>query len=484
MAENKLTDARVRSASHERDGAYLSDGGGLRVRLLPPSRNHPKGARLCEFHFKLKDTAGAYKNGALHLGTIGEPFTDPEGQVRAFTLADARRARNEARELVAAGTDPRDAARLVASERAEEQRRRMAALDGQRTVRQAFARWRDLYLAAHHKDGGLEVERLFERHVLSAFGERPLRELRRSDVTDLLDKLTAEDKRRTANIALQLLRQFARWCLIREWLDKDPTFSITKAAAGGRIKPRERVLSQLEIVALRDKLPQAGLQPRMVHAVWLLLATGARVGELSAAKVEHFDLEAGTWHMPETKNGEPHLVHLSAFALAHVRALLALDAERVERTQKNRRARTARRAASVYLLPSRSSKSSAEDDEAGEDRPLAHYAIAKMLHDRQRAEPLKGRAKAVGVLTLPRGEWTPHDLRRTMATRMREDLRISSDVIERCLNHKPQGIVAVYQRGELLTERKEAFEAWGRELGRLMTVSLANVAELPVREAA
>jgi hypothetical protein len=31
MAENKLTDARVRSATHARDGAYLSDGGGLRI---------------------------------------------------------------------------------------------------------------------------------------------------------------------------------------------------------------------------------------------------------------------------------------------------------------------------------------------------------------------------------------------------------------------------------------------------------------------
>ena len=58
MAENLLTDARVRTANRERDGLYLSDGGGLRIRLLPPSRKHPKGARLAEYHFKLKDAAG------------------------------------------------------------------------------------------------------------------------------------------------------------------------------------------------------------------------------------------------------------------------------------------------------------------------------------------------------------------------------------------------------------------------------------------
>ena len=69
MAENLLSDARVRSASVERDGTYLPDGGGLRIRLLPPSRVHPKGARLAEYHFKVKAAPGAYKNGALHLGT-------------------------------------------------------------------------------------------------------------------------------------------------------------------------------------------------------------------------------------------------------------------------------------------------------------------------------------------------------------------------------------------------------------------------------
>jgi hypothetical protein len=65
-----------------------------------------------------------------------------------------------------------------------------------------------------------------------------------------------------------------------------------------------------------------------------------------------------------------------------------------------------------------------------------------------------------------------------MATRMR-DLGVSSDVIERCLNHKPQGIVAVYQRAELLPERRAAFEAWGRELERLMALDASNVVELP-----
>ena len=118
MAENLLSDARVRSASFEVDGHYLPDGGGLRIRLLPVSRNHPKGARLAEYHFKVK-TEGQYRHGSIHLGTIGDAFTDAAGITRPFTLKDARAARDAAREQVSKGMDPRESRRLAEREAAE-----------------------------------------------------------------------------------------------------------------------------------------------------------------------------------------------------------------------------------------------------------------------------------------------------------------------------------------------------------------------------
>jgi len=454
MAENLLSDARVRSASFERDGHYLPDGGGLRIRLLKPSASHPKGARLAEFHFKLKGAAGDYKNGALHLGTIGDPFTDAAGKTRPFTLADAREKRNAARELVSKGIDPREARRLADTEAAEAQRRRLAELDGRRTVQQAFDRWHALYLTAHRKDGGEFVQALFDRHILRVIGDKPLAELQRRDVSELLDTLTAQGIRRTANMALALLRQFVRWCLVRDWIERDPTLNLTKAAVGGKDKPRDRVLSPLEIVGLRDALPVSGLPERMQRALWLILATGCRVGELSAARVADFDLKAGTWLITETKNCNEHLVHLSAFATEHIKAMVG--------SAKG----------SAFLLPGRASA----DDE--NDRPITEKVLTKLVGDRQRDKPLRGRTKACCALLLARGRWTPHDLRRTMATRMRQDLRVSSDVVERCLNHTPQGIVGTYQTGELMSERREAFTAWGKELQRLVTLDATNVVEL------
>lgn len=472
MAENLLSDAKLRAATFERDGHYLADGGGLRIRLKPQTRTGERGARLAEYHFKIK-TAEGYKNGAIHLGTLGEPFTDPEGKVRPFTLADARIKRDEARELVAKGIDPREAGRLARMEHVEAQRQRLAELESRRTVREGFNRWRELYLEAknpdgtfaHRKDGGQFVADLFERHVLPSIGALPLEEIRRGTVTEVLDGITAAGKRRTANMALSLLRQFFRWCAVRDWMPTDPTLGIDKKNAGGSIAPRERNLSSLEIIELRDKLP--ALPERLRAVVWLLLATGARVGELSNARRDAFDLDAAEWSIPaeDSKNGDPHLVHLSAFAVAQVRALLA--------PPKRKTKKAAPPKPSAWLLPGRDP-----------EKPISPKLVTKLIGDRQRDTPMQGRTKQAGALVLARGKWTPHDLRRTMASRM-QDLGIRPDVIERCLNHRPEGIVAVYQRADLLPERRAAFDAWGAELARLMTADAGNVTELraaPVRK--
>lgn len=467
MAENLLSDARVRSASLDRDGPYLPDGGGLRIRLLAPSGKHPKGARLAEYHFKTK-TGGEFRHGSLHLGTIGDAFTDDAGRTRPFTLADARDRRDAARELVGKGIDPREAQRLAHAEAAEAQRNRLAELDSRRTVRGAFDRWESLYLSAHRKDGGAFVRAMFDRDVLPVIGDDPLETLRRARVADVLDRIVARGARRTANMALALLRQFARWCVARDWMAADPTLGLAKASVGGKDKSRERVLTAMEVVALRDALPASGLRPRLQHAAWLILATGCRVGEVSGARVADFDLKGKTWRIPDTKNGKPHTVHLSRFALGHARALIDLGA------------------GSQWLLPASDPTRRAGDedrddgqaDERDDTRSIGDKIIAKAIGDRQRETPMKGRAKASTTLVLAGGKWTPHDLRRTAATSMR-DLGVSSDVIERCLNHTPQGVVAIYQRGELLVEREAAFQAWGAELERLMALDVSNVVAIP-----
>jgi integrase len=68
--------------------------------------------------------------------------------------------------------------------------------------------------------------------------------------------------------------------------------------------------------------------------------------------------------------------------------------------------------------------------------------------------------------------FTPHDLRRTFATRL-GDLGIEPYIIEKCLNHKMQGVMGIYNRAEYEQERIDAAEAWAAELQRIITSKTA-----------
>lgn len=61
----------------------------------------------------------------------------------------------------------------------------------------------------------------------------------------------------------------------------------------------------------------------------------------------------------------------------------------------------------------------------------------------------------------------PHDLRRTVASRMREQ-GTSSDVIEAILNHAPPRLIRTYQRPDMIPEMRAALTKWERALLRIV----------------
>ena len=63
--------------------------------------------------------------------------------------------------------------------------------------------------------------------------------------------------------------------------------------------------------------------------------------------------------------------------------------------------------------------------------------------------------------------WTPHDLRRTAASKMRA---IGTDrrVLQALLNHKDRSVTAVYDRYAMDREKQEAVAAWGRRVEEIL----------------
>lgn len=435
---NKLTDAGLRRVKLRTGSAIVQDGGGLRLEVMESG-----GRRVARavYRFRLGDARPDF-----YLGTW--PDT---------SLADLRAARDAAREHVRAGVDPRAAARTAKADAARARAAANAEAAARLTVRGAFERWERLHVQRAFKDGGAEVRRYFEKDVLPELGALPMEDLTRARVAALVDEALARGAPRSAQMLLGFLRQFARWAVARGYLENDPTAALRKAdiATNG---PRERALSDAETRALAALLPGAGLPKWAPPAIWLLLATAARVGELLGARWDDFDLKARAWHIPASraKNGRAHVVDLSPFALARLAELKDL--------------RT-----SDWLVASR-----ALDDADAPAGPVSEKSLSKLVKARQLpedADPLSKRTKHHRrALVLPGGPWTPHDLRRTSATLL-QSLGVVPAVIERCLNHVPGArLVRVYQRYDYRPERREALTKLGAYLQSLSTGKGGRVA--------
>jgi integrase len=68
--------------------------------------------------------------------------------------------------------------------------------------------------------------------------------------------------------------------------------------------------------------------------------------------------------------------------------------------------------------------------------------------------------------------WTPHDLRRTFATRVAE--LTPPHVVEKLLNHSIQGVAAIYNRHDYRDERIAATVAWSDALIKLQTTKVSS----------
>ncbi len=401
---------------------------------------------------------------------------DPTGAYPHKSLGDARAQARRLWNLRSAGIDPR-------VQRHDEMRERQARAEAiereaQRrlSVKELFERWAATDLRPHLRadgkrvgrcDGGQYTREQFERRVFPKLGTYPVAGVSRGQWIEILDAVKAEGKLRTANVLLADLKQMLRFAMARDLIERNPLDSVLKRDVGGASVERDRVLSREELAQLSGLLRQSTLSDQCRAGVWLILATGVRVGELigatwaspaadegelmpiaqaNNAKFGVVDLQRRTWQLRETKNQRAHTIHLSNFAVDKFCTLA-----KIQQTRLNGKAQPV-----PWIFPN-----------ADGSGPVGVKTFGKQLGDRQR-EPerrLKNRTLNSAALALTGGRWTAHDLRRTAATLMAE-LGVSGDVIDECLNHQIESRVRrVYIRDRRIGEQAKAFDA----LGTLLT---------------
>jgi integrase len=281
----------------------------------------------------------------------------------------------------------------------------------------------DTYLKARKSEwrprSEVEIRRHLTGHAKPLAG-MPIATIAQRNVATLLGDIAREAGDVTSNRVRASLAAFFSW-IIREGI-RLPDGNVASYTNKRDEKSRDRVLSDAELKTIW----RACLEDDYGAVLKLLMLTGQRASEI--AELRWDEIGDGEIVLPanRTKNGRAHTVPLSEPARAIVTAF-------------NGEGRT-------YVF-------------GRDDSGFQGWSKAKEKIDTRIAEGGK-----------PLKHWTPHDLRRTAATRM-ADLGVQPHIIEAVLNHvsgHKGGVAGIYNRATYDREKREALNLWAGHVAALV----------------
>lgn len=398
------------------------------------------------------------------------------GAYPAMDMADIRKERDKARDLIKTGVDPRAVKILAKIEARTAIEEAIRADEIKRTESLTF---NDLYKVwikdgVNRSDGNKYLIQSFRKHAIPTLGVIEVRHLTENHLRNVYRSIIAAGKIATAVELSKDIGQMLRWAEKRKpWralmVDGNPAelVDIKQLVPKNYTKERKRQLSIEEIIKLRsifDKMTQdyadapnkygaeRPLKKEAQLAVWLCLGTMCRIGELLMTEWKHVNFEQRTWFIPEANTkGErgrkrDQLVYLSDFTLNLFKQLHDLTGD------------------SEWAFPARY-----------KEGHVCPKTISKQVGDRQvkfksRTRKLKCRVEN-NSLVIGDVEWTPHDLRRTGSTLMQK-LKVSRDVINLCQNHVIGSKVdRVYLLDDYADEKRDAWNKLGDRLEAILSAS-------------
>jgi len=305
----------------------------------------------------------------------------------------------------------------------------------------------ETYLCSRRDTTGPDSIRAIRKDILPLCRGKPVTEINRGLLVKGVEAPFHRGAKRGAAKLFCDLKQMFSWLEFREDISSNPLRHYKASDLVGQETERDRFLEADEAILLLKALPSSGLTFGSQIGLLLILATGCRLGELRQSRWEYVDFEKRLLTLPAwlTKPRVEHRVHLSSIA---IRCLTVLYRETGH---------------ADWLFPS----------PVKPNAPLAKGWLTKDVDDRQLGDE-KGhekRTKRSSVLMLPRGKWTPHDLRRTVASTMAQ-LGVFPEIIERCLNHQEENrMKRIYNRYNYSPEKLKAWDLMGEELERWLRES-------------
>lgn len=358
------------------------------------------------------------------------------GQYPDVSLKMARERYGDAKKLLAAGTDPGRADR----QEKEERRKAPTVAD---LCDEYLKKW-----AKPRKKSWEADERTINANILPVLGKMKARDVTRRDVVLLLEDI-AEGAPVLANRVQSLLSKIFNFGIDRMVCEHNPAMRLKLAKEA----PKERALSNDEIAVLWSALmgnSELIMSDAMRRALLLILVTGQRPGEVIGLHSREIDGEWWTIPAERSKNGKSHRVYLTETAKALIGETVGYIFPSPDREGKLARS-IAVNALSFALRRNISGQSVRRDK------------TKRRNGEAYKRGPYKSKAAPVNANRLGLDPFTPHDLRRTMATGLAR-IGVRDETIDAVLNHTKPGIVRVYNVHKYDDEKKAALLAWEEKL--------------------
>jgi integrase len=395
-----LTDTQIKNTKPETKIIKLTDSHGLYLEVTPSGSKHWR------FRFRL--------DGKESLFSIGE-----YPHVKA---AEARRLRDNARQLVKQGINP-----------THQRKQEKSAMQYERatTFEAVAAEWYELSKAKPSAKTGRawsigysgHIDTLLNNDINPHIGRLPIKDIKTPAVYDLLRKIEARQAPTRALLARQIISSVFKLAIKTSRAEFNVVDPLKGDIARCVVEHRKHLKGD-DLPDFLRKLEDYSGHVTTSIALKLLLLTAVRPGELCGAAWAEFNEEKAEWIIPgiRMKMGKEHIVPLSPQALSLLNQLRELTGH------------------TKHLFPTQSSKSLT--------MPTAtlRNAVAKLgFSDR----------------------FSPHGARGTFSTICNE-AGFRPDVIERQLAHAEQNKVrASYNQAEYMPERRKMMDQWANTLDAL-----------------
>lgn len=404
--ETKLSDKKIRGAKPKSKPYKLTDGAGLSLQV------NPNGSKLWRLRYRIGGKENVFALGCYVKKPTGE--TDEAKKLRhaarEFTLEEARLERIEAKRLVKKGVHP-------SHQRKEEKRQKV--VDRATTFEGVAAKWL-VKQVSWKPNTKRQRENALATHVYPVMGARPINEITRPEINDLLEGISAP---RMAILVRQMIRLIFNYAEDKGYIENSVATRLVSIDTPDTENSRKLSVSDIGgFLRACDKYKGSYEVRTAMSLAWLTLG---RTMEVLGAEWSEIDFDAALWRIPgaRMKKKEDHIIPLSSQALELLRGLQAVTGK------------------GVYLFPNRSDR----------HRHVSNGVLWKMV-------------ESIGY----KDKFSPHGLRGSASTILNESRRWDGDVIEKLLSHSAKDKVrASYNAAEYLGERAEALQFWSDQLDQL-----------------